>query len=192
MKRVLIYGGTTEGRRLAEKLAEAGIPSLVLVATEYGEQMMAPGEKSGRIQVLQGRLTAAEMTALYEREQPAVIVDATHPYAEAVKKIFGKAGRVSGKSRTIEFAEIRRCRRNGKMPGILIPPRTASGHCGLLPETFSSPPEAKPFRNSAGGRIFGSGCTSGCCPAWKAWKSVGNREFGGTGSSPCRVPSPRK
>ena len=68
MKRVLIYGGTTEGRRLAEKLAEAGIPSLVLVATEYGEQMMAPGEKSGRIQVLQGRLTAAEMTALYERE----------------------------------------------------------------------------------------------------------------------------
>lgn len=86
MKRVLIYGGTTEGRQLAEKLAEAGIPSLVLVATEYGEQMMAPGEKSGRIQVLQGRLTAAEMTALYEREQPAVIVDATHPYAEAVKK----------------------------------------------------------------------------------------------------------
>lgn len=86
MKRVLIYGGTTEGRRLAEKLAEAGIPSLVLVATEYGEQMMVPGEKSGRIQVLQGRLTAAEMAALYEREQPAVIVDATHPYAEAVKK----------------------------------------------------------------------------------------------------------
>lgn len=86
MKRVLIYGGTTEGRRLAEKLAEAGIPSLVLVATEYGEQMMVPGEKSGRIQVLQGRLTAAEMAALYEREQPAVIVDATHPYAEEVKK----------------------------------------------------------------------------------------------------------
>lgn len=86
MKRVLIYGGTTEGRRLAEKLAEAGIPSLVLVATEYGEQMMVPGEKSGRIQVLQGHLTAAEMAALYEREQPAVIVDATHPYAEAVKK----------------------------------------------------------------------------------------------------------
>ena len=77
MKRVLIYGGTTEGRRLAEKLAEAGIPSLVLVATEYGEQMMEPGEKSGRIQVLQGRLTAAEMTALYQREQPVVIVDAT-------------------------------------------------------------------------------------------------------------------
>lgn len=86
MKRVLIYGGTTEGRRLAEKLAEAGIPALVLVATEYGEQMMVPGEKSGRIQVLQGRLTAAEMAALYERERPAVIVDATHPYAEAVKK----------------------------------------------------------------------------------------------------------
>lgn len=86
MKRVLIYGGTTEGRRLAEKLAEAGIPSLVLVATEYGEQMMVPGEKSGRIQVLQGRLTATEMAALYKREQPAVIVDATHPYAEAVKK----------------------------------------------------------------------------------------------------------
>ena len=91
MKRVLIYGGTTEGRRLAEKLAEAGIPSLVLVATEYGEQMMAPGEKSGRIQVLQGRLTAAEMTALYEREQPVVIVDATHPYAEAVKKNIRKS-----------------------------------------------------------------------------------------------------
>lgn len=88
MSKVLIYGGTTEGRLLAESLAQGGIHCLVLVATEYGEQMLRPLEEGlqNSVRVLQGRLTAEEMAALYGKEKPDVIVDATHPYAELVKK----------------------------------------------------------------------------------------------------------
>ena len=39
-EKILIYAGTTEGRTLAEKLAERGIKSDVSVATEYGNQVM--------------------------------------------------------------------------------------------------------------------------------------------------------
>lgn len=88
MSKVLIYGGTTEGRVLADKLTHAGVHCLVLVATEYGEQMLWPLEKEKPewIRVHQGRLTPEEMRALYREENPDVIVDATHPYAELVKK----------------------------------------------------------------------------------------------------------
>lgn len=88
MSKVLIYGGTTEGRVLAEKLTHAGIHCLVLVATEYGEQMLQSleNEKPEWIRVHQGRRTPGEMRTLYREEAPDVIVDATHPYAEQVKE----------------------------------------------------------------------------------------------------------
>ena len=37
MKKIVIFAGTTEGRRLSEILADAGIAHTVCVATEYGE-----------------------------------------------------------------------------------------------------------------------------------------------------------
>ena len=192
MKRVLIYGGTTEGRRLAEKLAEAGIPSLVLVATEYGEQMMAPGEKSGRIQVLQGRLTAAEMTALYEREQPAVIVDATHPYAEAVKKNIRKSREGF---RQIPYYRV--CR-NPEVPEEREDARY-----------FDSTADCVRALRSAAGNILlttGSKTLSEFCrypdlrerlyvrvlPSVESLEICREQGIRGTGSSPCRVPSPSK
>lgn len=113
MSKVLIYGGTTEGRVLAEKLTHAGVHCLVLVATEYGEQMLQPLEESEtkRIRVLQGRLTQEEMVTLYLEEEPDVIVDATHPYAELVKKNI--QGSLDG-YRAIPFFRIER---NPEVPG---------------------------------------------------------------------------
>ena len=43
MKQALIFAGTTEGRRLAQALAQAGIPASVCVATEYGETLLPVG-----------------------------------------------------------------------------------------------------------------------------------------------------
>ena len=86
MKSVLIYAGTTEGRKLAWKLAEAGIPSEVCVATEYGMQVMQEETASQEIQVRQGRLSVEEMRSLLAENSYFAIVDATHPFATEVTK----------------------------------------------------------------------------------------------------------
>ncbi|MGI6400598.1 MAG: precorrin-6A reductase [Thermoguttaceae bacterium] len=81
MSKALIFGGTTEGRELAEALARSGVEVRVCVALEYGAQVVPESE---RIEVIQGRLDAAEMRRLYETFRPDVVVDATHPYATLV------------------------------------------------------------------------------------------------------------
>ncbi len=83
MNKVIIFGGTTEGRQLAEALAGAGIGSIYCVATEYGKQ---PVEKSEYIVVRAGRMNWQEMVELFKEVNPDAIVDATHPFAEVVKK----------------------------------------------------------------------------------------------------------
>lgn len=81
MKRILIFSGTTEGKRLAELLAAAGVPCMVCVATEYGELVMPelPG-----VLIHQGRMDAEEMRAFIEEGGYGAVVDATHPYAVEV------------------------------------------------------------------------------------------------------------
>jgi precorrin-6x reductase cbiJ/cobK len=80
MVKVLIYSGTTEGRMLAQQLAQAGIECDVHVATEYGQIVMP---QLDRVNVHVGRLDANEM---YEaaRNGYAAVVDATHPFATEV------------------------------------------------------------------------------------------------------------
>ena len=43
MNKVLLFGGTGEGRALAEWMAARGIPHTVCVATEYGETLLPAG-----------------------------------------------------------------------------------------------------------------------------------------------------
>ncbi|GHV77005.1 precorrin-6A reductase [Spirochaetia bacterium] len=78
MAKALIFGGTTEGRLLCEACAARGIAALYCVATELGI-LRLPG-----ITVRVGRLDAAAMTALILQEDPALVLDATHPYAAEV------------------------------------------------------------------------------------------------------------
>ena len=40
---ILLFGGTGEGRELAQWLLDRQIPTLVCVATEYGETLLPPG-----------------------------------------------------------------------------------------------------------------------------------------------------
>ena len=86
MRKVLIYAGTTEGRELAQRLAEKGIFSIVCVATEYGAQVMQDAAVREEIDVRQGRLSVTEMKDLLQAEAPFAVVDATHPYATEVTK----------------------------------------------------------------------------------------------------------
>ncbi len=82
MKKVIIFGGTTEGRKLAEMLAKEKISCVYCVATDYGKQ---PVKESDYLRVHQGRMDASQMTELYQQQEPDAIVDATHPFAEIVK-----------------------------------------------------------------------------------------------------------
>ena len=81
MKEILIFAGTTEGRKLSECLAEAGIAHTVCVATEYGEIVL--GEHPYRT-VHQGRMDQKEMQKFLAEHDFAAVVDATHPYAAVV------------------------------------------------------------------------------------------------------------
>ncbi len=83
MKRILIFSGTTEGRRLTEILANAGVPSAVCVATEYGSEVMDP--LSG-IELYQGRMDLNAMENFMRQEDFLAVVDATHPFATEVSR----------------------------------------------------------------------------------------------------------
>lgn len=87
--RILIFGGTTEGRELASMLISLGDEVTVSVATDTGEDELChiPG-----IKVVRGRRDALQMAALLKDKD--VCVDATHPYAvEAGCSIREAAGR---------------------------------------------------------------------------------------------------
>ena len=77
--KLLIFGGTTEGRVLAERAAAMGAQVTVSVATELGAEELAdlPG-----VRALAGRLDQSAMEPLLRGFD--CCVDATHPYAEIV------------------------------------------------------------------------------------------------------------
>jgi precorrin-6x reductase len=78
---LVIFGGTTESRQLAEFCARTRIRVLVCVATDLGEQT-ATGLPGVSYRV--GRLDRAGVAALLAEAAPRMVVDATHPYASAV------------------------------------------------------------------------------------------------------------
>ena len=83
MCKVLVFAGTTEGRKIAEFLDSQSVPSHICVATEYGEELLP---KSGHMTVSHTRLTEEDMEALMREIQADPVIDATHPYAAEVTK----------------------------------------------------------------------------------------------------------
>lgn len=78
---IVIFGGTVEGRLLAEALLNRKIKLHICVATEYGASLLP---KSENIIVHQGRMEEEEMEAFLVRTAPSYCLDATHPYAALV------------------------------------------------------------------------------------------------------------
>ena len=82
MTEILVFGGTSEGRELAEWLSARGRCRVVACsATEYGGELVSglPG-----VEVLVGPLDADAKERLVTRHDFACIVDATHPFATHV------------------------------------------------------------------------------------------------------------
>lgn len=102
---IFLFGGTTEGRKIAEAIAEVNrewaahgdaaacdvseasslpICAEVYVATAYGASLLPAGPG---ITVHVGRLDAEEMRVLFEEAPaPLLVIDATHPYAAVVSE----------------------------------------------------------------------------------------------------------
>lgn len=83
MNDVLLFAGTTEGRRVAEACRGRNVTLHVSVATEYGETFI---EEADNIRVLAGRKNADQIAALIRETGAELVIDATHPYADSVTR----------------------------------------------------------------------------------------------------------
>ena len=90
MDRLIVFGGTTEGRELCQKCLEQlnNVVIHVFVATEQGKEVLP---KDGKLVVHTGRLTSMEMADIIGTLSPDMVVDATHPYATEVTENIVKA-----------------------------------------------------------------------------------------------------
>lgn len=83
MSAIVIFGGTMEGRKIAEYFAETEIQVFICVATEYGGTLLP---KSKNITVHTGRMEEEEILSFLQKTKPDFCLDATHPYAAVVTK----------------------------------------------------------------------------------------------------------
>ena len=106
--KVVIFGGTTEGRQLAGYLIQLNkqqkvqkIQVHVCVASEYGAQVL-PEYDALKVHV--GRLEQADMQEFLQKVQADICVDATHPYAVIVTQNIYQACKVVG----VPYVRVRR------------------------------------------------------------------------------------
>ena len=101
---VLIFGGTTEGRVLAEAAVNGGAHVVLSVATDYGEEVLEDIQDMEGIDIHKGHLDTGKMISLIDDVKPCVVFDATHPYAEEVTASVSAAAAAAG----VKYVRIRR------------------------------------------------------------------------------------
>lgn len=113
--KVVIFGGTTEGRQLAEYLVQLNkkqerqtIEVHVCVASEYGAQVL-PDVDALKVHV--GRLEQEAMQEFLRTVRADICVDATHPYAVIVTQNIYQA------CKTVEVPYVRVRREMQQEPG---------------------------------------------------------------------------
>ncbi len=99
MFRVLLFAGTTEGRKIAAFLAGAeNVESLVYTATEYGGKLISEEDPRNRLSIRGRRVSGEEMEGLMKEFRPDLAIDATHPYAQVVTENLRRACETAGVS----------------------------------------------------------------------------------------------
>jgi precorrin-6Y C5,15-methyltransferase (decarboxylating) len=82
-KQILVFGGTSEGRQLAEIYIQNHIYCTICVATEYGGQILP---KSEYLNIICSRLDLDEICNLLSGNLYSYVIDATHPYAAIISE----------------------------------------------------------------------------------------------------------
>lgn len=93
MCKVGIFGGTTEGRLLAEYCCQNQIPAFVSVVSGYGEELLP---NMPCLNILTGAKEEAEIEELIRIKKTELVIDATHPYAVQITKNLEKACHETG------------------------------------------------------------------------------------------------
>ncbi len=91
--KVLVFGGTTEGRELSDYLRKVRISHVVSVATEYGEEIL---KENGESDLLVGRRDADDIAEVLRNGEFSVVIDSTHPFATAASAQIKKACEMTG------------------------------------------------------------------------------------------------
>lgn len=133
MASVAVFGGTAEGRLLAEALRDTGLELHICVATDYGARLLP---SCPNLHVHTGRLAEEEMEAFLRETGATLCLDATHPYAEAVTANLQEACERLG----LEYIRIYRREENSV---------TGAGVWHV-----DSPEEAARFLNTASGNVL--------------------------------------
>ena len=107
LKNILIFAGTTEGRRVSEILTENRIKHTVCVATEYGELLL---DKNEFAFIHCGRMDEEKMRSFITEGDYKIIVDATHPYAfEVTENIKSAVSKINEeKNSEIKYLRLKR------------------------------------------------------------------------------------
>jgi len=79
---VLIFGGTSDARQLCQQMEAAGVSYTLSVATPAGLEMA--GALTGKVRC--GRMEQGEIEAWLRACGTRWVIDASHPYAEAVSR----------------------------------------------------------------------------------------------------------
>ena len=92
-KKIFVFAGTGEGRKISEFLSELKKEHRVFVASEHGKKELTD---SSCADVNVGRLDKDQMVSLFNHEEPDLIIDATHPFAIEVTQNIRQALKESG------------------------------------------------------------------------------------------------
>ncbi|MDO5733525.1 MAG: precorrin-6A reductase [Eubacteriales bacterium] len=90
---LVLFGGTSEGRELAEFLRREKLPVTVFVASEYGQELLPEAAPEQGFYLRVGRLDEAGIKAALKEIEPRLVIDATHPYARLVSVNLEKAAK---------------------------------------------------------------------------------------------------
>ena len=91
---LLIFGGTSEGRTLAEIALESGYIPTVSVVSEYGRE--AAAESAAGIRIVSGRMPEETIRKMLSEGRYVCVIDATHPYAKHISKSITRAASAEG------------------------------------------------------------------------------------------------
>ncbi len=93
MSETIVFGGTSEGRIIAQALYDMRVPAIICCATPLGEEQLSVGRP---VEVMTGRMDARAMRDLLVQHGSKLVIDATHPYAVEVSRNVKEACKQAG------------------------------------------------------------------------------------------------